>query len=79
MIREYGIHSPIPSLHADDDVVVEQWDFGRESTVQLSKDSDVMSRDAMNDQDFDDHFRFECLLLVYEREAQAACTLAVLR
>ncbi|VDO88181.1 unnamed protein product [Heligmosomoides polygyrus] len=70
---------PNPSLHVDDDVVVEWSDIGRESTVQLSKDSDVLSRNALSEQGFEDRFSLdgvECLLQVDERKAQRQLVLS---
>ncbi|VDO67744.1 unnamed protein product [Heligmosomoides polygyrus] len=52
-LKSFGdMESPCPFLHVDDDVVIEWIDLGRESTIQLSKDSDVLSRNALSEQGF---------------------------
>lgn len=54
VLRGYPIPLPNSILQVINDVVVEWWNIGRESIVQLSLDSDVLSRSTLCGQGFND-------------------------
>ena len=66
-----GVALSDPSLHVDDDLLVEWYDLGREVAVQLTENLDVLSRNTLVAQGFDNRFCLngvEGFLQVDERE-----------